>query len=154
MLKNYIRSSIKNLLKNKIITFINVIGLSIGITGLFLVFVFTNHEMSYDTFYPDHERIFRVCQKEMSLGNESISEATAPPLALEIESTIPDIESTCRYLEMSSRLVAGPNHTAYEDHYRYVDPSFFSMFSIPVLQGQPMEVIDNPENIVYILFES
>jgi len=148
LLKNYIRSSLKNLLKNKIITFINVIGLSIGITGLFLVFVFTNHEMSYDTFYPNHERIFRVCQKEMSLGNESISEATAPPLALEIESTIPDIESTCRYLEMSSRLVAGPNHTAYEDHYRYVDPSFFSMFSIPVLQGQPMEVIDNPDNIV------
>jgi putative ABC transport system permease protein len=148
MIKNYLRSAFKNLFKNRVITAINLIGLAIGITGLFLVLVFTSHEESYDTFYPEYDRIYRVCQREMSSEGESVGESTAPPLALELQSTIPEIENSCRYLQMSTRLITGPNHSAYEDQYNFIDASFFNIFSIPVIQGKPEEAIQNSDNLV------
>ncbi len=148
MLKNFLKSALISLIKNKFFTLINLIGLAIGITGLFLVFIFISHEQSFDKFHQDHDRIYRVLQREMMSGGLSMSISTAPPLALELKTTTPEIEETCRVLEMSNRLIKSDRSSDYEGNFILVDPSFFSMFTISILSGNVTEAIQDRNNVI------
>lgn len=148
MFRNFLKTAFKQLYKNRIFTLINLSGFAVAITGLFLVYIYVQHQQLYDTFFPDHKRIFRVCQNEISEEGYSLSDATAPPLAAELASTVPEIESACRFLQLSSRLVTGGEYSAYQDQVVYVDPSFLSIFSIKFLQGDPVEALLRPDEIV------
>ena len=127
---------------------INLTGLAIGITGLFLVFVFISHEQSFDKFHMDHESIYRVLQREMMSGGQSTSDATAPPLAMELKSTVPEIEAACRILTMNERLISTERFSDYQDGFVLVDPSFFQIFTVPVLNGNPEETITDRDNVI------
>ncbi|MFC1898103.1 ABC transporter permease [Candidatus Cloacimonadota bacterium] len=148
MIKNYFRSALKNLIKNKFFTLINLLGLGIGITGLFLVYVFISHEQSFDTYHLDHELIFRVNQKEIISDDMASGEHTAPPLAYELKSTIPEIEASCRILQMSDRIIKTERFSDYEGNFILTDPAFFDIFTTTILNGNVKEAIKNPENVI------
>ena len=97
MIRNNIKIALRNLFKNSFYSFINIFGLSIGITTCLLIFLYVNHEMSYDKFHKDHERIYRVTTKarmsETEIINAGVSSA---PLAGQFKNDIEEIEAITR----------------------------------------------------------
>ncbi|MBN2460442.1 MAG: ABC transporter permease [Candidatus Cloacimonetes bacterium] len=148
MLKNYFRSASTSLLKNKGFTLINLLSLSIGITGIFLVYILISHEQSFDRYHENNDRIFRVLQREMMAGGKSMGVSTAPPLAEELKSTVPGIEEVCRVLFLSDRLVSSAEFSDYEKQFVLVDPAFFKIFSVPVLNGNVARAIEGRDNVI------
>jgi len=73
MIKNYLKIAFRNLSKYKFISFINVFGLTIGLTCCLLILTFVLHELSYDKYQPNAERVYRVTRTFYNLQNGSVS---------------------------------------------------------------------------------
>ena len=82
MLKNYLKIALRNILRAKVYSFINIIGLSIGIAGFALIFSYVYNEMNYDAFHDNADKIYRIYKHEKSPGGETYSATTPPPLPL------------------------------------------------------------------------
>ena len=94
MILHYIKIALRNLVKNKTFSFINIFGLSISIACASLVIFHVKKELSYDKGFAKHDRIFRVTQEGLQDGRHWA--ATAPPLAPSLEETFTEIEQSAR----------------------------------------------------------
>src|ERR1700749_228342 len=94
MLSNYVKIAIRNLLRQKGFSFINIFGLALGISCTALIGLWVNDELSYDRFNVDHERMYRITA---TLPEMKVHAAvTSAPLALAVKNEIPEIESVVR----------------------------------------------------------
>ena len=84
MIRNYFKIAIRNLFKDSFYSFINIFGLSIGITACLLILLYVSNELSYDKFHKDHKRIFRVTTKAMMSESEIMNSESAKPLLAEV----------------------------------------------------------------------
>ncbi len=153
MFKNYLKIAVRNLLKNRIYSFINIIGLAIGLATCLLIMVYVLHETSYDQFHTNSDRIFRIVQT-MGSEDRKDEQASSPfPLGPVLEAEFPDyIEASARFYNMQE-----PNHTFLnrednisfrEENFYFVDSTFFSIFSGELIQGNPDEALKNPLSLV------
>jgi len=76
MLNNYLKIAFRNLIRQKWTSFLNIIGLAIGITSFTLIFLYVQHELTYDAFHEDADRIFRIAHSSLSEGKETGFAAT------------------------------------------------------------------------------
>jgi putative ABC transport system permease protein len=138
MFQNFIKVAIRNLLKQKSFTFINVIGLAIGMTCFVLIFLFVRFEFSYDKAHEKADQIYRVAMERKYPDKVRLWGRTAFPIAR----TFPE-----EYLEIlqGTRLMA-PNITIVitygekniqENRVMFADPNIFEVFTIPLIQGVP-----------------
>ncbi|MBN2409423.1 MAG: ABC transporter permease [Candidatus Aminicenantes bacterium] len=131
MLANYLRTAWRNLKKYKLFSFINIAGLAVGMACCILIFLWIRDELSFDTFHPNHERLFRTVLLQEGTWITSSGWALAPTLKREF----PEIEKATRF--------AGRNVLfTFEDKSLYkrtafVDPDFLEMFGFPLLEGNP-----------------
>ena len=146
MIRNYIKIAIRNLLKDSFYSSINIFGLSIGITTCLMILLYINHELSYDKFHRDHDRIYRVTAKAKLAGSETEMCVSSPPLADRLMQDLEEIESITRLLQLES-VVKYNNNTYREDEMLYVDSTFFDVFSFEILQGEPKTMLRNPYSI-------
>src|SRR6187401_2902293 len=94
MLRNYIKVAIRNLLRQKVFSFINIFGLALGITCTALIGMWVNDELSFDRFHQDYQRIYRVTA---TLPEMKVHAAVSPaPLAPAIKDEIPEVEEAVR----------------------------------------------------------
>src|SRR6267142_3909161 len=149
MLKNYLTMAFRNLRRQRFFTFINILGLSIGIASCLVIVLFVNHELSYDRFNTKADRIYRV-NGEIKFGPNHWKLAVAPaPLANAILNDYPEVESVVRFRSWGSALVKR-NESA--DNFKerniiYADSTFFRIFSIPLLLGNPGTALREPNSI-------
>lgn len=146
MIKNYLRISIRNILRHPFYTAVNAIGLSIAIACCLLVSLFIREELSFDRFHQDAERIFRVSHFEHIDNRDIISAETAFPIAALFRDNFPEIEETVRLLGMRDQVRR--NNTILSERIYMADPSFFEMFDFPLVLGQPNQVLNEPHNLV------
>ncbi len=136
MIKNYFKIAIRNLLKNKMFSFVNIFGFSIGLASAILIITFIWHELSYDTFYPDVDNTYRVyCDQPGNLYMNSTKFNVMPiPFQPEVKNRFPEVDFASR-LEQSSHLYSldGENYTS-EDTYM-VDQDFLQMFDVQMVFG-------------------
>ena len=92
MLKNYLKTTLRNFKRNKLYAFLNVFGLSIGLASFFLIYLFLNNELAYDRFHEKSDRIYRVIQETQIDGNTSLDGGLTAALAPIAGQTIPEIE--------------------------------------------------------------
>src|ERR1700754_1008355 len=95
MLKNYLKTAWRNLMKNKIFSLINIAGLSIGISAALVIFLIVQHDYSFDKFEKDHDRIYRVVEKytlKVS-GQHNGNNAAPDPLGNAIEHEVTGLEA-------------------------------------------------------------
>lgn len=146
MFKNYFKIALRNLSKNKIHTFINIIGLAIGMTCAILILLWVQDELSYDKFHKNADRIYRV---GLYFPGKSIRIAqNRPPLAKTLKNEFPEIVETVRYKQRARLLLKHNNNVFYEDGGAVADPSFFNLFTFTFLRGDPKTVLSGPNNIV------
>ncbi len=135
MLTNYLKIAIRSLLNNKVYSFINITGLSIGMTVSILILIFVVHEYRYDRFHEKGDRIVRAEKQFSRDGRYSLY--ANPEFGPTIMQTDPNVINYVRTFSMGRKVVKTDNtHKFFEDRFLFADTSFFSIFSFPLIQGQ------------------
>lgn len=156
MLKNYLKIAWRNLLKSKGFSFINLTGLSIGISACILIAVYIVHETSYDKFVPNAPNIYRlVAQFDLGPQTEKDIHFSAN-MARTIESDFGEIEQAGRIMANDLFYGAGTNEIQiddepmqhHEDGFAYADQAILDIFSIPMVFGDAKTALAEPKTIV------
>ncbi len=148
MIKNYFKVAIRNIFKHKAFSFINITGLAIGIACSVLILLFVTHELSYDKFHEKADRIHRIAVRA-SIGNTKIrqtysSSETFRKLLLDF----PEIESGVKFFRLGEVPVISGDRTFYESRFYAVDETFYDIFTVPLIHGDPKSVLSNPNTMV------
>jgi putative ABC transport system permease protein len=147
MVWNYLVSTLRNLRRDKVHSFINILGLSIGLACVILIFLVVRYEFSYDRFNPNQGRIYRLFT-ESTLEDEVFRKApTMLPLAPALRRDFPEVERAARISRRSSILVSTGEHRFYESLH-FADPEVFSIFSLPLKAGDPDVALSQPYSVV------
>lgn len=150
MLENYLKIAWRNLRKHKFYTFLNIFGLSLGLASCLLITLYVVDELSFDRSFDHAERIYRV-NADIRFGGADMSLAVAPdPLAFTLKKDYPQIEQVVRLRETGSQLVrrAEVRENLKEDHVAYADSTFFKVFSLPLVMGDPDKALKEPHTVV------
>ncbi len=148
MLKNYFKTAWRNLMKNKVFSFINILGLTIGITVCMMIFLFIMNEFSFDNFHKNGDRIYRV-MRGAAIDDKSISVAYlsgmhAPALLNDFKG---EIVSAVRVSENDNLFTVG-SKSFHEKKELDVDSGFFNFFSFPLIKGNPTMVLKDLNSVV------
>jgi hypothetical protein len=144
MLESYIKIALRNILKRKAVSLINILGLALGIAGCLIITVWILNELSYDSFHEKVDDIHMVLCQGSFLDNPS----TPFPLAEALQNEVPEIEYASRYEGISDALVSRGDRAFYEHAIFAVDPAFFDIFSYEFLEGDPRTALDGPLSVV------
>ena len=149
MLRNYLTIALRTLSKHRFYTIINVAGLATGIAACMVIVLFVINELSYDKHHVKADRIYRV-NGEIKFGSNHYQLAVAPaPLAETLLQDYPEIESAVRFSSRGSYLVK-KSETAdniKENNVIWADSTFFKVFTVPVLEGNPNTALKEPNSI-------
>ncbi len=146
MLSNYIKVAIRNLLRQKGFSFINIFGLALGISCTALIGMWVSDELSYDRFHTDYDRIYRVTA---TLPEMKVHAAVSPaPLALALKNEIPEVDEAVRISSINRDLVQVGDVKFEEKGLIYADSNFFRVFTFPFIKGDREQALQNPEGIV------
>ncbi|MES1216795.1 MAG: ABC transporter permease, partial [Bacteroidota bacterium] len=147
MHKNYIKTALRNLLRNKIYSFINITGLSLGLACAMLIMLYVKDEVSYDRFHKNEKQVYRIdkqnTRNDGTVHNGSYTGYFPGP---RFAANIPEIQSFVRFqpTQVDIRIGADIQSQAVS----LVDADFFSVFSFPLVSGDPKTVLTQPNSIV------
>lgn len=150
MLKNYLIVAYRNLIRQKEYSFINILGLSTGLTASILLIIFIFHELSYDNFHQKAERIYRVTSEiKMPNGNTLNAAMTIGTVGPTLKESVPEIEQILRVEQKWGEYHIKYNNKFFKsEKHMLVDTNFFDFFSFKLLQGDPRTVFSDPKNVV------
>jgi putative ABC transport system permease protein len=148
MIRNYIKTAVRTLTKNKGFTAINVLGLALGLAACLLIVFYVFDELSYDRFNIKADRIFRVNNNIKFGGNEDSYAVTPAPAAAALKADFPEIEQVARMIDRGSFKVKKGNQDIQEYNMIYADPTLFDIFTIPMIHGNPATALKDPNSVV------
>jgi putative ABC transport system permease protein len=148
MIKSYIKVAIRNLLRNKVFSAINIAGLTIGLTCCLLMVLYLQHELSYDKFHPKGDRIARVIM-EYSFGSSELTKGnfTSTKVFPAFKRNFPEVEDGVR-CTINGRIVKYGDKLFNEKRFMFADSTFFNLFGFKLLQGDPQSVLKAPKMVV------
>lgn len=151
MFKNYVKVALRNILKHKFFSAINIIGLVIGMTCCLFIFIYVQDELSYDKFHRDHEKIHRVALHGKISGQEIYTTNSCLPVGPTMKNEIPGVEEVLRVIPATrgAGMAFRNEEIAFtEDKILYADSNFYEFFSFDLLQGDPATALVEPNSIV------
>lgn len=149
MLKNYLMIVIRNISKNKLYSFINLIGLAIGMTCAILILLWTQDELNFDSFHDKSDRIYRIVQDQVNSSGVFKLAATPAPLAETCKEEFPEVIDYVRIRPVTRKLLLKINEKlVYEDGFAYADPSIFEIFTFPFVSGDPKTALSDPSSVI------
>lgn len=148
MFKNYLKVALRNLWKNKAFSALNIVGLATGLAVCLLIVLYVVDELSYDKYNVNADRIYRL-DADIYFNNTSAIFAVAPdPLAPALKRDFPDIEEEVRINNQSDILVKKDNQNVQDHNCAYADSTFFKVFTVPMIHGNPATALKEPNSIV------
>jgi putative ABC transport system permease protein len=147
MIKNYFKIAIRNLWRRKAFSFINIMGLAIGITACYLIFLYVRFELSYDAFHSKAQNIYRLVTDVKTPSETIHAGITSWPMAPNIKSDFPEAEAFVR-VNRSGMLVRKEEKKFQEDLVLYADSSLFNVFDFKLIKGNPQTALKDPFSIV------
>jgi putative ABC transport system permease protein len=149
MLKNYFLVAFRNLSKNKAFSFINIIGLAIGMAAGLLIIQYVVFELSYDNFHAKKDRIYRVSQDRYNNGKLSTQwagGAFAPGNAF--KNNFPEVEDFVKIVENGAVLAVYKDQKLTLDKTCFAGKSFFNILSYPLISGDPKTALQDVNTAV------
>ena len=148
MIKNYFKTTWRNITRNKVYSIINIIGLSLGLTCAILIMLYVKDEVSYDRFHNQVGNIYRVVNKNINPDGslENFNPHSGYFQGPKFAAGIPEIEHFVRYREAHKDLKTGTDiqpQVVFE-----TDSAFFSVFSFPMISGNPATALKQPNGVV------
>jgi putative ABC transport system permease protein len=148
MYKNYIITALRNLKRYKSYSVINLAGLSVGLAATILIYTFISHELSYDRFHENHERIYRVTSLIEMAGDHSIkapiTNGAMPPIMGE---AVPEIRQVTRIENTNVEIRYGIQRF-FNNNRLIVDSSFLEIFTFGIIEGNATDPLSEPGTIV------
>jgi putative ABC transport system permease protein len=157
MLENYFKIAYRNLTRNKAFSFINILGLAVGLTTCVLMLLYIFSELGYDEQNKNADRIFRVAYKAVKKATPSDKSwaSTAAPIAWGLKSDMPEVEQSTRLLKFPSldKMLLKYEHgnekkLFYETNGYYIDSTFFQIFTYEFIFGNAQTALNEPNSIV------
>lgn len=148
MIVNYIRTAWRNIVREKWITLINIIGLSIGIASCILIALFVKDEISFDRFHLNSDNIYRVYIEGVMGNNQIKSPFTSNVMAGTMKDELSDVEFATRFYNVNRRVVKYDDKSFTEKNFYYGDEDFFKVFSFNVIKGDSKNLLKEPNTIV------
>lgn len=147
MFKNYLKTAWRNLWRNKIFSFINVLGLTIGLTACFFIFLYVRFELSYDTFHPKGDRIYHVTC-DIKTPSETIKSGSTPwPFGPNMQRDFPEIAAFTR-VSFDNVLIKKGDVSFQEERTLYADSSLFRVFGFKLAEGDPATALKEVNSVV------
>lgn len=147
MLKNYLIIGLRNLRRQKGYSFINILGLTIGIGCCLAIAMFVRQEVSYDRHHEHAERIYRLTSRTGISGSGTHFAAAAAPMARVMQDEFPEVLAATR-VRPSSAVVRVGDQTFRERRLYFADSSFFEVFTVPLLRGDASKALRAPNALV------
>ncbi|MDH7462880.1 ABC transporter permease [Chitinophagaceae bacterium 26-R-25] len=148
MIKNYLKIAFRNLWRHRVFSFINILGLTVGMTACFLIFLYVKFELSYDRFNSKAANIYRL-NTDIKTPSETINTSvTAWPFAPNIKREFPEVENFTR-VNNGSFLVRKGDAKFQEDNTLFADSTFFDVFDIKMIKGDPKKALKDMFSIVF-----
>ena len=148
MLRIFFKTTFRSLWRNKGYIFLNIFGLAIGIVCAGFIFLWVEDELNFDNNNVNKNRIYLVKTNDKVDDGVFTHSSTPGPLAPTVQSTIPGIERTCRTTEDGTSFLFTIGNKAINASGKYVEPSFFSMFTLPFVQGNEASAFSQLHGIV------
>lgn len=151
MIRNYLKIAFRNLTRYKFISFINLFGLTIGLTCCLLILSFILNEVSYDKYQPDANRVYRVTRNfsNPETGAVSLNLSTvAPPFGPLLKNDFGEIENMTRLLQNGTTPVRYEEKMINEENVYWADDKFFDFFKTDILKGNPKKALNDPYSIM------
>ncbi|HMH35048.1 MAG TPA: ABC transporter permease, partial [Puia sp.] len=147
MIKNYFKTTFRNLWKHRVFSFINLTGLAVGMSACFLIFLYVRFELSYDAFHSKADRIYRVVC-DIKTPTETIH-ANLPSFAMpiNIKREFSEVQSFARTIN-DNLLVRRGNVKFQEENSVWADSSLFNVFDFKLLKGNPVTALKEPLTVV------
>lgn len=148
MLQNLFKIALRNILKEKTYSAINILGLTIGITcGMFLL-MYIKDELSFDRYHQNADNIYRVVSDIKETDNAFTWAVAQIPLADELRDNYPEVKNAVRFFDVGRPLIKNGEKQFYEGDFYLADSTVFDMFSYTFLHGDPATALDAPFSIV------
>ena len=148
MLKNLFVIAIRNIVKEKIYSTINILGLTIGITCSMFLLLYILDELSYDRYHSKVDKIYRVVSNVKEPDNAFTWAVAQIPLAEELRDNYPEVENAVRFFGTGRNLFKNGDLQFYEDKFYLADSTVFDMFDYQFISGDKNTALDQPFSIV------
>ncbi len=148
MFKNHFLVALRNLWRNKGISIINILGLSIGLAATILLCLYIFHELSFDRFHSKKDRIYRVHYNSESEGVFSTSSIMTAGIGPSMIEELPEVQSMMRFSNPVNGFFTYDETNYHLNNITYIDSSVFSIFDFSLIEGSPMLALDEPFTVV------
>jgi putative ABC transport system permease protein len=156
MIQNYFKVVWRNLMKNKIFSFINIFGLAIGLTCCLLISLYIFNELSYDKHHKNIHELYQLGTVFVKDAKDDRTANTPAPMAEAMKQEFPEIEQTTRIMALFAEVKTllqykgdtGEPKSFYESKGYMADPSFFKLFTYHFMEGNPETALENSNKIV------
>ena len=147
MFRNYLTIALRNIVRHKLYSAINIAGLALGLTCVILITLFVRDELSYDRWIPGSDRLYRVEMTFYPPGRPPIPLAQiAMPMPLAMRDNIPEVRAATRLARENMSITVGDKH--FSERVTVVDPNFLQVIPLPLIAGDPRTVLAHPESVV------
>lgn len=149
MLKNYLKTAWRSLLRGKSFSFINIAGLATGMAGAILILLWVHHEISFDKFHPNKDRLYEAYGlAHLTDGSVAPITATEQPLGPALKQGFPEVENTARLAPVNNFLLTANDKGFTQLEGQFADPSFLELFDFPLKEGVPASQLKDVHSIV------
>ncbi|MBX2874634.1 MAG: ABC transporter permease [Saprospiraceae bacterium] len=149
MFRNYLKIAVRNLWRYKENTTINLMGLTVGLTGFLLIGLFVWDEWKFDQYHPHKDRIFRVIADRTSGDGNSGYASTSPAVGPTFKQDFAEVEQTLRLFQLRQKILFDNGTDSFlEDDGFFAEGSIFDMFHLPLAHGDPTTALEKPNTVV------
>lgn len=149
MFKNYLKITIRNLIRNKMYSFLNIAGLAIGIACCILILLYVQDELSFDRFHEKADRIYRI-NTHFEIPERKMHFATTAHIqGPMLKEEFPEVENYVTFNQYGSRkIIRYKDTTFYEEKFLYASHSLFDVFSFKLIKGSPEDALVKPNSVI------
>ncbi|MEE9190717.1 MAG: ABC transporter permease [Candidatus Neomarinimicrobiota bacterium] len=148
MFRNYVITALRNILKHKGYSLINILGLAIGVTAFTLIMLYVQNELSYDRYHEKSDQIYRVATRGALAGNEFHMAVSPAPVGSAFVEEIPGVIQSTRVRNLGFPVIRYEDKVFSEERWFNADSTFFEVFDVNFIQGDPVTALTQPNTVV------
>ena len=154
MLRNFFKTAIRSLFKQKIYSLINILGLAVSITACLLIVIYVKYETSYDSFFPNADRIYKMILERKYPNHVTLYASLPHSYATVMQKDFPEVDNTMHMFgtgenaNIKYKVNDNEIKTFEEDHFLFADSAFFSFFDVGLIKGDKKTAMALPNQAI------